>query len=298
VNPPIADASISSPGTFYGDYQGIVADTCGALFLHNDTHLANAPSRDPDFDQGVPRSRFQQVQAARLARPGSEGRPECAAPVTASSRCAQTRAFGRASVRARGRGLRFAFAARPRGVVDVAVRQVSAGRGLLASRPVARFARRGSFAWDGRPTAGGRRAGDGFYVVTLRRRGAAGGRDVRRFAFERRGGRFVRRGRFAAPRSCSVLARFELDRPVFGGRRSAPLTVRYRLRERAAVSVVLRRGARRPEVTTMFKPTRAGRTQSLRISPRGRPRGTYTVQLRVRRPGADLVRRTLSARRL
>jgi hypothetical protein len=56
INPPI-----SGSGEFIGDYQGLVADDCFAIPFVNDTHLANDPLRDPDFDQGLPRSRFQEV---------------------------------------------------------------------------------------------------------------------------------------------------------------------------------------------------------------------------------------------
>ena len=56
INPPI-----SPSGQFIGDYQGLVADDCSAIPFINDTHLANDPSRDPDFDLGEPRSEFQQV---------------------------------------------------------------------------------------------------------------------------------------------------------------------------------------------------------------------------------------------
>jgi hypothetical protein len=56
INPPI-----SGSGQFIGDYQGLVAERCYAIPFHNDTHLANDPGRDPDFDGGFPRSEFQQV---------------------------------------------------------------------------------------------------------------------------------------------------------------------------------------------------------------------------------------------
>jgi hypothetical protein len=61
INPPI-----SGSGEFIGDYQGLVASDCNAVPFVNDTHLANAPGRDPGFDQGDPRSRFQQVFSWRV----------------------------------------------------------------------------------------------------------------------------------------------------------------------------------------------------------------------------------------
>jgi hypothetical protein len=56
INPPI-----SPSGEFIGDYEGLVADDCFARPFVNDTHLANDPRRDPDFDRHEPRSEFQEI---------------------------------------------------------------------------------------------------------------------------------------------------------------------------------------------------------------------------------------------
>jgi hypothetical protein len=56
INPPLSES-----GEFIGDYQGLVADDCFAIPYVNDTHLANDPARDPDFDEGYPRSPFQEL---------------------------------------------------------------------------------------------------------------------------------------------------------------------------------------------------------------------------------------------
>jgi len=61
INPPV-----SPSGAFIGDYQGLVADDCFAMPFVNDTHLANDPSRDPDFDRGLPRSPFQEIVTWRV----------------------------------------------------------------------------------------------------------------------------------------------------------------------------------------------------------------------------------------
>jgi len=61
INPPI-----SPSGEFIGDYQGLVADDCFAIPFVNDTHLANDPGRDPDFDRGEPRSPYQEIIAWRV----------------------------------------------------------------------------------------------------------------------------------------------------------------------------------------------------------------------------------------
>jgi hypothetical protein len=61
INPPI-----SPSGEFIGDYQGLVADDCYAIPFVNDTHLANDPARDPAFDDGLPRSPFQEAFSYRV----------------------------------------------------------------------------------------------------------------------------------------------------------------------------------------------------------------------------------------
>ena len=68
---PEFNAPISGSGKFFGDYQGLVADDCGAIPFVNDTHLANdqfldpGPIRDPQFDtdgrRSLPDIRYQQV---------------------------------------------------------------------------------------------------------------------------------------------------------------------------------------------------------------------------------------------
>jgi hypothetical protein len=74
------NAPISTSGEFFGDYQGLVADRCQALAFYQDTHLANDPSRDPSFDQGAPRSRYQEVFAYRADVAGASSNPACAPP--------------------------------------------------------------------------------------------------------------------------------------------------------------------------------------------------------------------------
>jgi len=50
-----------------------VADDCYAVPFVNDTHLANDPRRDPDFDAGLPRSPFQQVFAWLVPNTAAHG---------------------------------------------------------------------------------------------------------------------------------------------------------------------------------------------------------------------------------
>jgi hypothetical protein len=70
INPPI-----SPSGEFIGDYQGLVADDCYAIPFVNDTHLANDPARDPDFDRGEPRSPYQEIVAWRVPNTAEFGGP-------------------------------------------------------------------------------------------------------------------------------------------------------------------------------------------------------------------------------
>jgi uncharacterized repeat protein (TIGR01451 family) len=58
INPPI-----SPSGEFIGDYQALVADACNSIAFYQDTHLANDPARDPNFDSGLPRSPYQELFA-------------------------------------------------------------------------------------------------------------------------------------------------------------------------------------------------------------------------------------------
>jgi hypothetical protein len=74
INPPV-----SGSGQFIGDYQGLVADCSNAIPFMNDTHLANAPSRDPEFDGGYPRSVFQEVFSWRVPNTPTFGGAACPA---------------------------------------------------------------------------------------------------------------------------------------------------------------------------------------------------------------------------
>jgi hypothetical protein len=79
INPPISDS-----GQFIGDYQGLVADCSNAIPFVNDTHLANAATRDPGFDAGEPRSVFQEVFSWRVPNTSAFGGAACpAAPAPA-----------------------------------------------------------------------------------------------------------------------------------------------------------------------------------------------------------------------
>ena len=75
---PEHNAPVSSSGLFFGDYQGLVADDCFTIPFFQDAHLAEATSRDPDFDAGMPRSDYQEVFAWRV--PNAKQAASCTAP--------------------------------------------------------------------------------------------------------------------------------------------------------------------------------------------------------------------------
>lgn len=66
MSSPELNAPVSTSGLFFGDYQGLVVDECFAYPFFQDTHLANDPARDPDFDHGLPRSPYQEAFAWRV----------------------------------------------------------------------------------------------------------------------------------------------------------------------------------------------------------------------------------------
>jgi len=103
INPPI-----SGSGQFIGDYQGLVADDCFAIPFVNDTHLANDPARDRDFDRGQPRSRFQEVfswQVPNTRRYGG-GNRNCAAAQRFAGESPSAGAQGAGAARAARRARR------------------------------------------------------------------------------------------------------------------------------------------------------------------------------------------------
>ena len=203
-----------------------------------------------------------------------------------SSACATVSAFRSLRVTPRGAGLRFSFARRRPGAVVVDVFRAATTRRVTAIKRVKRFrGRTRSFTWRG----GGVASGTYFTRVALR----SGGRrtDVRRAAFERRGGAFATRRAFARRDGCGAIRAFKLERPVFGGP-SRPLSLSFRLARRGRAVVDVLRG--RKVVKRVSRRMRTGqRTYRLRVSARGLKRGEYRIRLR-----AGSAKATLGARRL
>ena len=155
-----------------------------------------------------------------------------------------------------GRRVRLRFTRRVSRGATVEVFQSSVGAADRRPRRIARFInRKRSFTWSGR------RARDGYLFVRFRVR-AARGTDERRTVLLRRHGRFARRPAFQRRPSCATLARFQLDRPVFGGRRTRPLGIAYRV---ASAVARVGRGAPRPAASCAA----SGRARRARAGPCG-----------------------------
>ncbi|HEX8084131.1 MAG TPA: hypothetical protein VF529_07545 [Solirubrobacteraceae bacterium] len=222
---------------------------------------------------------------------------ERAASVTAAGGCASSTAFEDVRVRPRGRGLAFSF--RRRGSARVTVDLFRASRGRrVGDRRVKRFAgTTGSFRWNGRRGGRGRRVRDGFYHARFTTTTPSGGRDVRRVALRRRGGKWRLRPQFYRRTPCQLVETFKLSRPVFGGVRGTGLGVTFRLNQQANVEITARQRGR----VVARIPGRsyiAGRTIRLRFSaPRIPRRGDVKVTMVATRAGRTTTQ-SLVARKL
>ncbi|HEX8082809.1 MAG TPA: sialidase family protein [Solirubrobacteraceae bacterium] len=294
INPPT-----SPSGAFIGDYQGFVANDDRAVAFYNDTHRANDPSRDPEFDRDGVRSQFQEAVAWRIPNtaefaggitPSRESERTGGGGGGQAVRCTITAGFRRVAARPRGRNLVLSFARRASRPVTIDVFRTSQ-RGRIVTRRVARFARAESPL-----TLRGRRLRPGYYFVRFGvPTPGKPGHEYRRIALRLAHGRFRLRPSFYRRDSCGLVRSFKLQRPVFAGRTHTPLRIAFRLSRPALVSVTVLRGKR---VVKRFGPSEraADVTHRLRLPARVR-RGTYRVRLVARR-GDQVVRATLTSRRL
>ena len=206
---------------------------------------------------------------------------------TPKTKCRRGNAFVSARVSRRGRGLGFDFQRSGDLVVTADVVQAAAGRRALGKpRVVRRFKVTEPFAWNGALKRG--RLPDGIYEARVT--GKAGTRrDTRRFAFERRGGRFRSLKPVALTEGCGAVSAFALSSPAFGAK--APLRISVVAGKKTTVRVSVKRGSR--TVKRFTRAARKGRTLSFRLSGGGLARGEYSVVL-----SAAGQKRTLYARRL
>lgn len=220
-----------------------------------------------------------------------------ALPGAVPAACVSGAGFKSAAARARGRGVRFAFARNVPQKATVSVFQQSAGRTITGERLVARFAgRAASFTWNGKANRGTRALGDGFYLVRYEV-GSGKARDTRRIVLERRKGTFAARADSYRRASCDALPSFKLERPVFGGAKNAALKASFTLRNSAKVTLTVLRGKK---VVKTFGPTTrpSKQTQRVTLPAKGLARGTYTVRISVPVTVGPPLVSTLTARRL
>ncbi|MDQ3739415.1 MAG: hypothetical protein M3389_00595, partial [Actinomycetota bacterium] len=197
----------------------------------------------------------------------------------------------------RGRRVALRFARRVEAPVTVDVFQQSIGRRITEPRLVARFRNRTRpFTWNGRSNRPGRRVRNGYLFVRYALRLPDGSRPSRRVTLRRARGRFTRGPDFHRPDTCGLLESFKMRAPVFGGRTRRPLTLGFRVRERATVGIVVLRGRR---VVHRFREGEraGGRLFRVGLRARGLRRGLYRVRITARR-GGEVARVTLAARKL
>jgi hypothetical protein len=238
-----------------------------------------------DFNIGAGGRNTIDVYKARLPAPPTPaggvppGTPNYPLAEESATACKSSLGFGRATARPRGRGLALTFTRRTRNPVKVDVVRTTTGRRVSGERRVARFDRRSrSFRWNGR----GARVRNGYYVVRFATRAANGKTDFRRVALRRVKGRFRSLPPFFRGRQCTLVQTFKLERPVFGGTKRRALRIAFRLNRLARVRVTV---SRKGKVVKRFnRRVNAARTYRLRMSAKGRRRGTYRVTLRAQRP--------------
>ena len=214
-------------------------------------------------------------------------------------RCVSVSSIRSASVRRTGRRLGFAFQAnRP---VTISLFRQAVGGVVTGERLVKRFQNvTGSVRWNGRDSRG-RRLRDGYYLVRF-----AAATDIPGLADERRFGLRLRRGRYTVLSrherrdTCSLLRRWKLFRPVFGGRTNRPLVMSFRFGSDARASLVVRRAGGRV-VRRFAEQQYAGgvlhRKRLSRAFVRRLRKGQYRVTIIVR-DGARTITSTLRATRL
>jgi hypothetical protein len=125
----------------------------------------------------------------------------------------------------------------------------------------------------------------------------SGGSDVRQFAVRRKGGRFRIRPPFVRNDSCGLVAKYRLNRPVFGGAQKRKLKVRFRLNEDAGVKLTVARRNGEVVRSTEREPVAAGRAVVIKLRAREARRGDHLVTLSAERPGRS-ASITLAARKL
>jgi hypothetical protein len=264
----------------------------------------NLSSKPDDGELLIAASFGRGVQQYRYRDPSGAGTTPGIAPTGAQVKAAQGTAcaasvgFRSTSAKAvtRGRKVRLSFVRNVKRPVTVQVFQVSRGRTVLKERQIASFKNRArSFTWNGRAT-GRKHISDGYLFVRYSMRLGGARHDIRRVVLRRSHGRFTKRPDYYRRPSCDILASYKLGRPVFGGRRTRPLTASFRLTRASTATLRITRGKK---VVKRYKAKayKAGRTYRFSLPARGQRRGDYKVRLQVVRGQRKIVS-TLVSRRL
>ena len=227
---------------------------------------------------------------------GIETAPSNAEPVEVTSgakvagvvaNCASTLGFRGVSAQREGRGVRLTHTRRVGKPVRVSIVRQAVGRRILGNKAIRSFRNPPrSFTYRGG-------ARSGYYVARFRME--LGRHDaIREIGLRRSGGRWTVLKPFHRPASCSTLRSFKLGRPVFGGTRTRPLKIDFRLARKARVAVTVYRGKK---IVRTYKATdRLGRiSYHLSLPAEFLRRGDYRVQLRL---ANSKTRSSLVARRL
>ena len=213
-----------------------------------------------------------------------------AAVAGAVANCASTLGFRGASAvpEDRGRRIRFTYTRRADKPVRVSLIRQAVGRRIVRNRAVRTFRNpERSF------TSSGRGLRNGYYVARFRME--LGRKDaIREVPLRRARGRWRALRSFHRPASCSTLRSFKLGRPVFGGTRTRPLKIDFRLARKARVAITV---TRRGKIVRTYKATdRLARiTYHLSLPAEFLRRGDYRTELRI---ADSKTRSSLFARRL
>ena len=217
--------------------------------------------------------------------PPAAGRPGALA-------CASAAGFEfiRATPRSKRKRVRVAFGTAGSKRATAKIFRQATGRRLARKRVKTFRNRKRTFTWSPR------RARNGYYDVRLAVKAPNGRTDVRHTALRRRNGKFFVLPNFDQRSACGLIEYASLNRSVFGGRKRAPLRVRFRLAQESDVAIQV---TRRGQVVRTIKAKSYPRGKSRVGVPlkRSAKRGPYKLRLKATAPG-NASELTLSARYL
>jgi hypothetical protein len=209
--------------------------------------------------------------------------------------CIASRTFRSASVRGRGKGLRFSFKRSGTNPVRVDLFQVSKARRVLREHLVARFTSRKAIDWNGKSSAHFKPT-DGYYFARFRVKAANGFPEYKRIALRRSHGRWARQKQFFGTETCGLLRQFKLSRMVFGGSNRVALSASYLLARRTKLTLTVYRG-KKVVFRSTSKKAIAGKVVHKRVGKSSLPKGLYRVRIVVG-TGKSARRATLYSRRI